>query len=73
MNESFDTLHGALLGPDQDLVRSLSWLDVADSKLLRQHPETGCGYLKGRPALSSLTSSAHPDHSSPRQKAIQYP
>ena len=73
MIQSVATVHGAFLGPDQDLTRSLPSLDVVASRLLRQHPETGRGFLKRPPAPSSLTRSAHPDHSSPRQEAIQYP
>jgi hypothetical protein len=73
MIESFATFRGAFLGPDQDLARSLSSLDVMMSGLLRQHPETGCSDLKRHAAPSFLTCSAHTDHSLHRQKSIQYP
>jgi hypothetical protein len=73
MIESVDPVYGAFPGPDQDLARSLSSLDAMASKPLRQYPKTGCGDLKRQPAPSFLTCSIHPDHSAPRQKAIQYP
>ena len=73
MIESVDPFHGAFLGPNQDLTRSLSSFDVVAYKLLPQHPETGCGYLNRRPVPSSLTCSALPHHAVHGQKAIQYP
>jgi hypothetical protein len=73
MTASFVNVHGAFIGPDQDLARSLSSLDVFASGLLWRHPENGCGDLQRRAAPSSLTGPAHTDHSQHRQKAIQYP
>jgi len=73
MTAAFDTFRGAFLGPDQDLARSLSSLHLIASRLLRQHPETGCGDLNRQAAPSFLTGSAHTDHFLHRQKAIQYP
>ena len=55
MTASFVTVHGAFTGPDQDLARSLSSLDVMVSELLRQHPGTGCDDLHSRTAPSFLT------------------
>ena len=70
MMESFDPVHGALPGLDQDLATSLSSLDVIASKLLRIHPETSPGDLNRQPAPSSFTCFAYPHHSPPTQKAI---
>jgi hypothetical protein len=73
MIEPADPTYGALPGPDQDLARSLSSLDLIPSRLLPRHPQTRFGDLNRRAAPSFLTCSAHTDHSLHSQKAIQYP
>ena len=73
MIESFDTIYGAFIGPDKDLARSLSSLDMVGSKLLLRRLEPGCGDLKRRAAPSFLTCSAPADHSPHRLNPIQYP
>ena len=60
MTAPFFNVHGAFIGPDQDLARSLSSLDVLASKPFWQHPETGCGDLKSCASPSSLTGLATP-------------
>lgn len=73
MTESFDPVHGAFLGLDQDLTRSLSSFDVIGFKLSDNSPKRVLAMSRGGLVPSSLTCSVHSDRSSPRQNAIQYP